>query len=188
MAAAYDHQATVATGSEIAITLRSGVVETHAFPTAQEAAERAAAIIEVLGWIGTPFRDCGFVKGPQGAVDCAMLLVGTYRATGRIDDFDPRPYPPRWFQHRSEERFLDILRQLGARETQAPSPGDIGVWRFGRTYAHGAVLINAEEVCHAYAAAGQVTVSRLDEPLLSTIGWRGQTLPRPVKYFTLWGA
>ncbi len=184
----YAHQDTRAEGCEVVIVDRQGAEERHAFASEAEAAERANAVRESLSWIGTPFLDCGFVKGPDGAVDCAMKLVGTYRAAGIIGDFDPRPYPPRWFQHRSEERFLDILGQLGAREVAEARVGDIMVWRFGRTYAHGAVRVNSREVCHAYAAARQVIVSPLDEPLLSTITWQGQALPRPVRCFSHWPA
>jgi cell wall-associated NlpC family hydrolase len=188
MGHAYRHQDTRAEGAEVVVVHRGGAVERHVCATAKEAAERAAAIVEILSWIGTPFADCGFVKGPGGAVDCAMTLVGTYRVTGIIGDFDPRPYPPRWFQHRNEERFLDCLTLLGAHEIACgqAKPGDVLVWRFGRTYAHGAVLINSLEVCHAYAAAKGVVVSALDEPLLSTITWRGQNIDRPMRAFTLW--
>jgi len=187
MGAVYHHQETWAEGARLLVKDRAGAIEAHDVASESEATQRAHAVRAMLGWIGTPFRDCGFVKGPNGAVDCAMSLVGTYREAGLIGDFDPRPYPSRWFQHREEERFLDCLAQLGAHETDAARPGDILVWRFGRTYAHGAVMINAREVCHAYAAAGQVTVSAIDEPLLAFIGWRGGHVPRPVKYFTLWG-
>lgn len=185
----YHHQETRAEGGAIVITDRLGRVERHECASEQEAEQRASAVRECLSWIGTPFQDCGFVKGPQGAVDCAMMLVGTYGAAGMIGDFDPRPYPPRWFQHSSEERFLGCLEQLGARETDraATMPGDVLVWRFGRTFAHGSVLVNSREVCHAYAASGGVMVTGLDEPLLSTITFRGQDIPRPVRVFTLWG-
>ena len=183
----YHHQAVRADGCELVIVDRLGREERHPCASMLEAEQRASAVRECLTWVGTPFQDRGFVKGPGGAVDCAMMLVGTYGAAGLIGEFDPRPYPPRWFQHSSEERFLACLEQLGARETGAALPGDVLVWRFGRTFAHGSVLINAREVCHAYAAAREVTVTGLDEPLLSTITWRGQDYPRPVRYFTMWG-
>lgn len=182
----YHHQETRAEGCEVVIVDRLGAVERHAFATEQEAKERACAITEALSWIGTPFRDCALEKGPKGAVDCAMMLVGTYGPAGLIGDFHPGKYPPKWFQHSFEERFLDCLEKLGAVEVDRPRVGDVLVYRFGRTYAHGAVLVNAREVCHAYAAAGQVVVSALDEPLLAYIGYRGQDIPRPVRYFTMW--
>jgi cell wall-associated NlpC family hydrolase len=167
---------------------RPGGEETHVFATPDEARGRAAFIAEALSWVGTPFRDCADVKGPDGAVDCAMLLVRSAVDTGRIPPFDPRPYSPRWMLHRDEEKFVDWLLRLGARETATPRVGDIVLWRFGRTFAHGAVLVNAEEVVHAYAAAGMALVSRLDEPLLRYFPLAGGHIARPVRYFDLWSA
>jgi cell wall-associated NlpC family hydrolase len=157
----------------------------HAFATAEEARGRAAFIDEALSWIGTPFRDCADIKGPNGAVDCAMLLVRSAVDSGRIPPFDPRPYSPRWLVHRSEEKFVGWLEKLGACEVASPRVGDIVLWRFGRTFSHGAVLVNSEEVAHAYGAAGMALVSRLDEPLLRYLPVRN--IPRPVRYFDLWG-
>lgn len=154
------------------------------FPTPEEAHGRAAFISEALSWLGTPFGDCADVKGPNGVVDCAMLLVRSAVDTGRFPAFDPRPYPPRWHLHKSEERFLNIIRDdLGAKELETPQVGDVVLWQFGRCFSHGGVLINPNEVVHAFYVAGKVVISRLDEPILQHII---AELPRPVKYFSLW--
>jgi cell wall-associated NlpC family hydrolase len=164
-----------------------GGPETHAFASAAEAAARAAFINEALSWVGTPFQDCADVKGPHGCVDCAMLLVRSAVDTGRFPPFDPRPYPPRWHLHRGEERFIGwIAGTLGAAEVVAPRVGDVVLWQFGRCFSHGAVLINATEVVHAYYAAGTTLVSRLQEPLLDYISDGRLNIRRPVKYFDLW--
>lgn len=161
--------------------------ESYAFAGEDEARARAAFITEALSWIGTPFRDCGDVKGPHGAVDCAMLLTRCAVDTGLIAPFDPRPYPPRWHVHRDEERFIDwIETRLHAREVEYPRPGDVAVWMFGRTFSHGGILINSDEVVHAWAKAAMVTVSRRDETILTSIPVFGGSVPRPVRYFDLW--
>lgn len=163
--------------------------ETHVFDTAEEATARAAFIIEALSWQGTPFRDCGDIKGPRGAVDCAMLLTRCAIDTGLVAPFDPRPYPPRWHVHRDEERFIDwIETRLGAREVEQPRPGDVAVWMFGKTFSHGAILINSVEVVHAWAKAAMVLVSRRDETILTSIPVFAGSVPRPVRYFDLWSA
>ena len=164
-----------------------GGVERHGFASPEEAAARAAFIAEALSWVGTPFRDCADVKGPGGAVDCAMLLVRCAIDTGRFPPFDPRPYAPRWHLHRSEELFLGwIADRLGAVEVEAPRVGDVVLWQFGRCFSHGAVLVSAAEGCHAYYAAGTVLVSQLHEPLLDFISDGRANIPRPVRYFDLW--
>jgi len=166
---------------------RPGSEERHSYATTAEAEGRAAFINEALSWVGTPFVDCADIKGPMGAVDCAMLLVRSAVDTGRIPPFDPRPYSPRWLLHRNEEKFVDWILQLGAHEVDEPRVGDIVLWQFGRTFSHGAVLVNADEVVHAYGAAGQVIVSRRDEPLLTFLPVTFGNLPRPVRYFDIWG-
>lgn len=163
--------------------------ETLTCSSTAEAAARAAFVNEAMTWIGTPFRDCADVKGPAGAVDCAMMLTRCAVDTGLIASFDPRPYPPRWHLHRDEERFVNFITdQLGASETRQPRIGDVAVFRFGRTYSHGAVLAGCGEVVHAYGAAGFVLLSRLDEPLLAQIGLGGAAIARPVRWFDLWSA
>lgn len=164
-------------------------LETHTFATAPEAKARAAFVNEALTWIGTPFRDCAAVKGRAGAVDCAMLLVRSAVDTGLLAPFDPRPYPPRWHLHRDEERFVDIVTgRLGASEVNSPKVGDVVIWQFGRTFSHGAILINRSEVVHAYWASGCTLVSRIDEPLLTHVAVGSKPVPRPVRYFDLWSA
>lgn len=166
-----------------------GGTEKHAFSTENEAGARAAFVNEALSWVGTPFRDCGDTKGPNGCVDCAMLLTRSAVDTGLLAPFDPRPYSPRWHLHRSEEKFIDwIVGRFGAVEVQEPRVGDVIVWHFGRCFSHGGILINSQEVVHAYYAAGMTLVSRRDEPLLASIPVFGSSTPRPVRYFDLWSA
>ncbi|CAN5578258.1 hypothetical protein BH10PSE14_BH10PSE14_06840 [soil metagenome] len=164
-------------------------VERHDFDSVKEATARAAFITEALDWVGTPFRDCADIKGPGGAVDCAMLLTRCAVDTGLLAPFDPRPYSPRWHLHRTEEKFITWLSgNFGAREVDSPRIGDIAVWHFGRCFSHGGILINTAEVVHAYYAAGMVLVSRRDEPMLTSIPVFGSSMPRPVRYFDLWSA
>lgn len=163
--------------------------ETWSFAGAEEARTKAAFVEEALSWRGTPFRDCADVKGPAGAVDCAMLLTRCAVDSGLLPPFDPRPYAPRHMMHRSEEHFLDWIRtRLGGREVDTPRFGDVAVWRFGRVFSHGGVLINDEEIVHAYAKARKVIVSRRDEPFLKYMPWRGGQIPRPVKFFDVWSS
>ena len=163
--------------------------ESHVFASEAEASGRQAFVEEALSWIGTPFVDCGDTKGPNGAVDCAMLMRRCAIDTGLLPPFDPRPYPPRWHIHRDSERFIDWLTEkLGATEIEAPRVGDIAVWQFGRTFSHGGILMNDMEVVHAYYLYRKVVITRRDEPTLSHISEHSNLRPRPVRYFDLWSA
>jgi len=176
--------------SGIAVTAPSpGGRETHIFASAAEAQAKAAFVDEALSWIGTPFRDCADVKGPNGAVDCAMLLVRSAVDSGLLAPFDPRPYPARHMLHSGEQRFLGwIADKLGAKPVEHPRFGDVIVWQFGRCFSHGAVMINSEEVVHAYAYARRCIVTRIDSHPLRFASLRGREFLRPVKYFDVWRA
>jgi len=175
-------------GTRLTVLRNGRADEGWEFSSEDEATARRRFITEAFAWVGTPFRDCADVKGPAGAVDCAMLLVRCAVDTGLVAAFDPRPYSPRWHVHRGEEKFIDFLVKLGAREIRDPRLGDVLVWQFGRCYGHGAILVNREEVVHAYGAAKMCIVSRLDEPTLSKVAIRGHDYPRPVRYFDVWSA
>ena len=147
------------------------------------AAQRAAFIAEAKTWLGTPFRDQGDIKGPNGAVDCAMLLVRCAVDTGLVPAFDPRPYPPQWLLHRDEERFLGVVSKLGAEVQRPPIPGDVIVFKVARCFAHGGIIIEDSRVLHAYIKRGKVCISALRETELAKLA-NGK--PRPFKLFDLW--
>jgi NlpC/P60 family putative phage cell wall peptidase len=118
-------------------------------PTADQ---RAAVVAEARSWLGTPYHHAADVKG--AGVDCAMLLVRVFCDLGLVPPFDPRPYTRDWFLHRSEERYLGALLAR-AREVRAPGLGDIVLFRMGRCFAHGGIVIKAEPltIIHAFAPA-----------------------------------
>ncbi len=109
-------------------------------------------VAEARSWIGTPYHNCADVKGV--GVDCGMLLVRVFCDTGLCPRFDPRPYPPDWHLHRSEERYLGFVRERGG-EVFSPRPGDLIVFRYGRCYSHGGIVTLAKPltIVHAYHPA-----------------------------------
>lgn len=162
--------------------------ERHEFASAEEAHGRASFIAEALTWVGTPFLDVAGVKGPNGAVDCARLILECGITAGLVPDV-PRPkYPPRWFLRESEpERFIEFIAgTLGRREVAAPQIGDVHVYFIARKFAHGGIRINSREIVHAYYQAQMCMISPVDDPVLTSIPIRGHSIPRPVRYFDSW--
>lgn len=161
--------------------------ESTTFATVAEARGRAAFVAEALSWLGTPFVNHADVKGPNGAVDCAMLLTRCAVDTGLVPPFDPRPYAPQWNVHHDRELFLEFITdRLGGRETTAPRFGDIAVWKFNRTFSHGGVIINSTDVVHAWSGYRKVVRTRRDEAQLAMERVFATVRPRPVRYFDLW--
>ena len=117
-----------------------------------EAVERAHVVAEARRWINTPYHHDAALIGV--GVDCARLLLEVYSAVGLIDRFDPGRYPPDWHLHRSEERYVDtILRFAVEYDWRAAKiePGDVVVWRYGRTFSHGGICTDWPRVIHAFA-------------------------------------
>jgi NlpC/P60 family putative phage cell wall peptidase len=120
-----------------------------------EPATRAAVVAAARQWIGTPYHVCADVKGV--GCDCAMLLVRVFVDLGLVAPFDPRPYSSDWHLHRSEEVYLRLLLER-AHPVEAPEPGDVVLFRYGRCFSHGGIITNARPltIVHAFAAAGVV--------------------------------
>jgi cell wall-associated NlpC family hydrolase len=118
-----------------------------------EAEQRAAIVAEARSWCGTRYHPCADVKG--AGVDCGMLLVRVFVDTGLVPRLDPRPYPPDWHLHRSDERYLGIVLKF-CREIAAPTgPGDVIAFRYGRCYSHGGIVTKVAPLTmvHAYSPA-----------------------------------
>src|SRR5947207_15287704 len=107
--------------------------------TAAIDSRRAAIVAEAISWIGTPFHHAARVKG--AGVDCLMLLAEVYERAGIVPHVEPPFYVPDWHLHRDAERYLDGLGRYAHAIDTRPEPGDIALFRFGRTFSHGAVVI-----------------------------------------------
>jgi NlpC/P60 family putative phage cell wall peptidase len=118
----------------------------------EEGSQRAAVVAEARTWLGTPYHHAADVKG--AGVDCAMLLVRVYCDLGLVERFDPRPYTRDWFLHRNEERYLSFLLAR-SHEVRVPGEGDVVLFRMGRCFAHGGIVVKADPltVIHAFAGA-----------------------------------
>lgn len=110
--------------------------------------QRKAVVAEALRWVGTPYVSCADVHGV--GVDCAMLLVRVYASVGLIPkEYDPRPYAPQWYLHQNEELYLGGLERF-AHRVETAEPGDVAVYRFGRTAGHGAIVVDDDYIVHAH--------------------------------------
>ncbi len=118
---------------------------------------RDRVVREARGWIGTPYHHGARVKG--AGVDCAQILIAVYAAAGVIEPFDPGYYPPDWMLHRGEERYAQFIARFADEFDWRATPilpADVVVWRYGRTFSHGAIVTAWPRVVHAYAQNGCV--------------------------------
>lgn len=114
--------------------------------------ERHAVMEEALSWLRTPYQHYARVKG--AGVDCAQLPIAVYSTCGIIPAVDPK-YPKQWHLNRSEELYLDWVKEFAVEipEDQV-GPGDFMVWKWGRTFSHGAIILNPPKLIHAFIGLG----------------------------------
>jgi cell wall-associated NlpC family hydrolase len=142
-----------------------------------ETEARQRVIDAARSWIGTPFHH---VAGRKGVgVDCAHFLARVYEEAGVIPPVQIDYYPPQWYLHREEEKFISYVERCGGREIPEfkVQQGDTVLYRIGRCYAHGAIIVSwPREIIHAYISVGRVTA----------FGGRDSDLAgKPVRFFSL---
>lgn len=126
-------------------------------------------------WFRTPWHHKARVRG-QG-VDCAQLLIAVYSEAGLFDAFDPGDYAIDRMLHNADEVFKGWCEQFG-KPTTNPQPGDAVLWKFGRSYSHGGIVVDwPHAVIHAFRPFGGVcqtpaNASRLaDKPTIHYTFW-----------------
>lgn len=154
-----------------------------------EQLQREAIVKEALSWVGTPYHHMGRIKGV--GVDCSMLLVEAYHKAGLVERLEIPYYPPDWHLHRNAEMYLEELLKHAVElpEGQLPQPGDIALWKWGRTYSHGGIVTKWPEIVHAYLKMGVVIEDADKAQWLRYVGENtpDQGKPRPVRFFTFRG-
>lgn len=142
-----------------------------------EAELRQAVIKAALEWEGTPFHDGAMVKG--AGVDCLRFLYAPFKEVGLIGEIEIPVYSSQWFMNRNEERLIQAILSVGAKEiVPPPQPADVVVVKFGRVFAHSAIVIDWPTIITANPHARKVMVNRAD--LYHVFATREK------KYFSYW--
>ena len=126
--------------------------------------QRQRVVAEAKTWLRTPYHHMGRIKG--GGTDCLMLLAEVYEAAGVIRHVDVPFYPPDWNLHRDAERYIQGLMRYAHEIGGPPRSGDVAVFRFGRCFAHGAIVVSWPRLIHAWCDAGVVFVDGGQPPLI----------------------
>jgi len=137
--------------------------------------QRAAVITRAREWLGTPYHHAAMIQG--AGVDCAMLLVAVYRDAGVVQAVEVPDYPHDWHMHRDEEKYLGVVTRH-CREVDTPLPGDIVVFRFGRAFSHGAIVIRWPSIIHSYIGSGCELVNDIERD--------GRLMRRARRFFSPW--
>jgi cell wall-associated NlpC family hydrolase len=126
--------------------------------------QRQRVVAEAETWLRTPYHHMGRIKG--GGIDCLTLLAEVYEAAGVIPHVDVPFYPPDWNLHRDTERYLRGLMRYARGIGGPPQSGDVAVFKFGRCFAHGAIVVSWPRLIHAWCDAGVVFADGGQPPLI----------------------
>lgn len=152
-------------------------------------ARRTAVVAEALTWRGTPYHNHARLKGV--GVDCLTFLAGVFEHAGVVDRIELPPYAAQWHLHRFEELYVEGLKRYCVEALppleRRPLPADIVLWRFGRTFSHGAIVIAWPEVIHAFTGRGVSRANALRDAPLVKVAEQGpeRGTPRPMRVFVL---
>lgn len=138
---------------------------------------RRRRILEVArSWLGTPFHHGARVKG--AGVDCAQFLAAVYEEAGIVEQVAlPATYPPDWFLHQHDSRYVDGLLEH-TRRVDTPEPGDLAAFQFGRSLSHGAIVVAWPTIIHAYVDGGVLLDDAMRNARLAE-RYRGSFSPFP---------
>lgn len=117
---------------------------------------RELVIQEAETWLGTPYHHMARVKG--AGVDCGQLPLGVYYNTGCIPYIKTEYYPPDFYMHRDEEWYrgiVEVWAEILHDETEL-RPADLVLYKIGRLFAHGAIVVEWPRIIHAKRGRGVV--------------------------------
>jgi cell wall-associated NlpC family hydrolase len=115
--------------------------------------QRSFIIAAARSWLGTPYHHRAALRG--AGADCAMFPLAIYRECGLIPaTYQPPEYSSQWHLHRSEELYLAEVQKFASESSEEPRPADFVVFKFGRTFSHGAIVIEWPLVIHSYIPHG----------------------------------
>lgn len=139
--------------------------------------QRQAVIDEALTWQGTPFHNGACIKG--AGVDCGQFPLAIYAKVGLIPKVKTQRYSDQFMLHRDEEWYRGYCESLGTRllDGKLPQKGDFVLYKMGRIYSHGAIVIEWPQIIHAYVGQG----------VIQALGDQGFLKDRDHIFYTLWG-
>jgi hypothetical protein len=128
--------------------------------------KRNEIIAEARRWLGASWHHQACV--PYIAADCGQILIDIYVKCELIErPVEVEYYPRDWALHNDEERYLNMVERY-AHQVISPLPGDLAVWKVGRTFSHGAIVVDWPSIIHAHIQNGVI----LDDALQNELAGR----------------
>lgn len=117
---------------------------------------REQILAATAGWVGTPYRHQGSLKGI--GCDCLGMVLGVWAEVYDAVPEEVAPYPRDWASG-GREILLDAARRhCREKPAAAMRPGDLMLlrWRRALPAAHCAILSAPDRIIHAYQGSAVV--------------------------------
>jgi cell wall-associated NlpC family hydrolase len=135
--------------------------------------QRQAVITEALSWERTPHHNGASIKGH--GVDCGRYPVAVYSACGLIPAIDIPRYSHQFHLHSDVEWYKSIVEAHGSL-VENPLPGDFALYKIGRIYSHGAIVVEWPRIIHAWIGIG----------VTQDMGDKGHLANKKVLFYSPW--
>lgn len=123
-------------------------------------AQRSLIVAEARSWLGTPWVHMARAKGH--GVDCGQLLAAVYEEVGLVAVVPIPPYPQDWALHRGEPVMQGIVERYATRTEAPPAPGDVVLFRYGRSLSHGGIVLFWPMIIHAFLSERAVVIGDVE--------------------------
>lgn len=147
-----------------------------------EAEERARVAALARGWIGLRYYHGQRLRGVGG--DCTFFVC-VYEDAGLIPTTEIPSYSPQAHLHSEAAVYEGIIRRYGL-PVEVSGIGDIVLYRFGRTYSHGGVIIDPGRWAGGETPPLIVHGDMEAQAILLAEGDGGRLADAPRRFFTLW--
>jgi cell wall-associated NlpC family hydrolase len=137
-------------------------------------------------WLRTPYHHEGRIKGV--GIDCATLIAEVAAEAGLIPPVEIGHYSPDWHKNNDKERYMQVVLEFCREVTGTPLPGDIVLWKFARTFSHGAIVVKWPMIIHAWIDTN-CAMDNADQNLRLKYSGETDSKPRQIKVmrFKQWG-
>lgn len=150
-----------------------------------EQEERQRFVDAALSWVGTPYHHRGRLK--KVGIDCATLIAEAAQEAGLIPRVEIGQYSTQWNLNNTDETYLAVIKKYMHEIEGPPKPGDLVVWKFGRTFSHGAIVVEWPRIVHAIVGQKCLIDDASKSVWLRTSNeGDDKGKPRPRLYFSHW--
>src|ERR1700739_1978415 len=113
---------------------------------------RELLLLEAESWLGTPFEHGQRCKG--AGVDCGQFLIGVFHNAGLIPNLKIPYYPKDFHLHRDREWYKELVEEFADDIPGPPRRGDLVLYKDGRLYSQGAIVVSWPQIIHSYLSRG----------------------------------